>query len=488
MDYKYKTMYDDSRRLVEQARGLINDYKDKEMPGDVAEQFDRLMEQSDATKNRADRMKAVEERDSELQSKAVASAPGATGQFDGFEAYDDTLAEPLRKAAVRLATPEATLGRADNVAEVKRVAEILYPKASYGGADFEEIRWKQWQAFGKWTRWGSQALDAVERKVAFGGRIILTGKQIATALKSGMGPSQLKDLVEGSDTAGGFLVPEDFRAEIVRGLPDAVVMRPRARVVQTSRDVIKAPKVTGNGASYSSAVRLTWGPETPTAASHETDPTFGQVAIPVHTAMASTQLSMDLMEDAAFDIAGLLRELYTEAFALGEDDEFLTGDGNGRPQGITEAAAQSVITAVNSGNATTLTADGLIDLQYALPPQYWPNALFCMNATSAGKAVRKMKDGNGDYLWQRGMAAGQPDLLLGKPVAYSAFMPDVGASAYPVWYGDPRYYWIADRVGMTLQRLAEVYAEQNMVGFVARKRVGGQVVLPAAFRVQYVSV
>jgi len=66
-------------------------------------------------------------------------------------------------------------------------------------------------------------------------------------------------------------------------------------------------------------------------------------------------------------------------------------------------------------------------------------------------------------------------------------MVDVAASAYPVWYGDPRFYWIVDRVGMTLQRLAEMYAEQNMVGFVARKRVGGQVVLPAAFRAQYVS-
>jgi HK97 family phage major capsid protein len=72
-------------------------------------------------------------------------------------------------------------------------------------------------------------------------------------------------------------------------------------------------------------------------------------------------------------------------------------------------------------------------------------------------------------------------------VAYSAFVADVAASVYPVWYGDPRFYWIIDRVGMTLQRLAEVYAEQNMVGFVARKRVGGQVVLPAAFRAQYVS-
>jgi len=482
----HKGLYAESMRLVNEARALLTEYEGKEMPAETAEQFDRLMEASDQAKQRGDRMATLMERDAELQGK-TASAPGASASFDGFEDFEDTLSEPLRKAAVRLASPENTLGRADNVAQVKAVAEQLYPAKSYGVSTFEELRWKHWQAFGKWVRGGSSALDSTERKIAFGGRIILTGKQIATALRGGFGPAQLKDLVEGSDTAGGFLVPEDFRAEIIRGLPDAVVMRPRARVVQTSRDVVKAPKVTGNGNSYSSAVRLTWGPETPASTSHETDPTFGQVAIPVHTAMASTQLSLDLMEDAAIDVAGLLRELYTEAFALGEDDEFLTGDGNGKPQGITQAAAAAVITAVNTGDANYLTADGLIDLQYALPPQYWPNAVFCMNATSAGRAIRKMKDGNGDYLWQRGLAAGQPDMLLGKPVAYSAFMADVAASAYPVWYGDPRFYWIVDRVGMTLQRLAEMYAEQNMVGFVARKRVGGQVVLPAAFRAQYVS-
>lgn len=483
----YKTLYAESMTLVTQARDLLAQYEKAEMPEDKAQEFDRLMEASDQKKAQADRLRKVLDRDAELQGKTTVGAAGATAEFDGFEQYDDQLPPHLHAAAVKLARPDSVLGAVDNVAEVKRVADELYPSKQYGGLDFESLRWKHWQAFGKWVRWGSPALDTVERKIAFGGRIMLTGKQIGTALKSGIGPAQLKDLVEGSDTAGGFLVPEDFRAEIIRGLPDSVVVRPRARVVQTSRDVVKAPKVTGNGASYSSAVRLTWGTETPVSTSHETDPTFGQVAIPVHTAMASTQLSMDLMEDAAFDIAGLLRELYTEAFALGEDDAFLTGDSNGKPEGINQAAAAGKITVVNSGHATLLTADGLIDLQYALPPQYWAQAIFIMNATSSAKAIRKMKDGNGDYLWQRGLVAGQPDTLLGKPVAYSAFMPDIAASVYPVIYGDLRYYWIADRVGMTLQRLAEIYAEQNMVGFVARKRVGGQVVLPAAFRVQYVS-
>lgn len=483
----YKELYTESRRLVNQARELLDQYKDKEMPADVAEQFDRLMEASDKAKGDADRRASILNQDAALQAaEGKISTAGGAASFDGFEEFEDNLPGPLRKAASILATPQATLGGVENAAAVKQLAGELYPAKAYGGLAYEELRWKHRSAFGKWMRWGASSLDPIERKLGFGGRVILTPRQISTALQGGLGPQQLKDLVEGSDTAGGFLVPEDFRAEVVRGIPDAVVVRPRARVVQTSRDVVKAPKVTGNGNSYSSAVRLTWGSETPTATDHETDPTFGQVAIPVHTAMASTQISMDLLEDAAFPLDGLLRELYVEAFALGEDDEFLTGDGNGRPQGITQAAAAGTITAVNSGDASLLTADGLISLQYALPPQYWPNAIFTMNATSAGKAVRQLKDGNGDYLWQRGLAAGEPDMLLGKAVAYSAFMPDVATSAYPVTYGDYRHYWIADRVGMTLQRLQEKYAENNMIGFVARKRVGGQIVLPAAFRAQFI--
>jgi len=170
----YKAMYDESRRLVEQARGLLEEYKDKEMPGDVAEQFDRLMEESDAAKTRADRLKAVVARDAELKTVAAA---GGTASFEGFEEYEETLPEPLRKAAARLAAPENTLGRADNAAQVKAVAEQLYPAKIYGVSGYEELRWKHWQAFGKWVRGGSSALDSTERKIAFGGRIILTGKQ-----------------------------------------------------------------------------------------------------------------------------------------------------------------------------------------------------------------------------------------------------------------------------------------------------------------------
>lgn len=473
-------LYVEARRLVDQARAILVEYEGKEMPGDKAEEFDRLMAASDEAKGRADRQVRVLAVDAELQAKHTTS--GGEARFEGFEEHREELPGDLRAVSQKLAAPDVALGRPSNGKAVMAAAEALYPRKSYGDMGYQELLWKHRVGFGKWVRYGTSALDGVEQKLGFGGRVLLTPGQIEEALKGGLGPSDLKDLVEGSDVAGRFLVPEDWRAEIVRGRPGSVVMRPRARVVQTSRDVIKAPKLTGAGTNYSSAVRMTWGPETPAAESHRTEPTFGQVVIPVHTAMASTRLSLDLIEDAATPVEALLRELYVEAFALGEDDSYLTADGNGKPQGLTAAVAGGTIASVASGDANLVTADGLIDVQYALPTQYWMDAVWVMNAASTARAIRKLKDANDDYLWQRGLAAGEPDTLLGKAIAYSGFMPDVAAGAYPVIYGDLRNYWIVDRVGMTLQRLGEKYAEENMVGFVARKRTGGQVVLGDAFR------
>lgn len=472
---------DESRRLLAEAQTLLKKYETEPMSAEDVQRFDKLMAESDQHKATHARQQQILDADSKMQNMAQHGEPN-TAEFLGFEGYDDSLTDDLKFQGSVLAQPKHTFGRPANTAAVKSVAATLYPASMYDGMSYAELRYKHWTAFSKWAKWGAPALDAVERRLAFGGKVLLTPMQIATALSNGLGPSHLKDLVEGVDTAGGFAVPEDFRAFVIRGKPGAVVVRPRARVITTSRDVVVAPRITGDGASYSSAVRVTWGPETPTAASHETDPTFGQLPISVHTAMASTQISLNLLEDAAFDVSGLLGELYAEAYALGEDDAFLTGDGANKPVGLSNTAVNGIAT-VNTGHATTVTADGLIALQYALPPQYWPNAVWIMNATSTGKAIRQLKDGDGDYLWQRGLALGEPDSLLAKEIAYSAFMPDLAASSKSTVYGDLSYYWIADRVGMTMQRLVEIYAERNMVGFVARKRVGGAPTVNNAFRV-----
>ncbi|MGW8177386.1 MAG: phage major capsid protein [bacterium] len=312
--------------------------------------------------------------------------------------------------------------------------------------------------------------------------------------KDGMGPQDRKTLTEGTDSAGGFLVPEDYQTELIKKIATMATIRARARVATTGRDMAKWPKVhytTDN--KYTSGVRLTWTGESPsTSTAHRvTDPVFGLYSIPVHTAMASMPVSNDLVEDNAFDIMGISSDLLAEAFTLDENNAFLNGSGIGRPMGILTQVDGDGPSSTNSGTASTLTADGLIDLAYAQPAQYEAGSIWLMNKATE-KVIRKLKDANNDYLWpvwpQQGNFAPAPRDLLGFPVMRDEFVPDIAAGAYPIIFGDLRGYLILDRVGLSIQRLTDsAYSELNLTGLLARKRVGGQVIEPWRIQVQKVS-
>jgi HK97 family phage major capsid protein len=305
-----------------------------------------------------------------------------------------------------------------------------------------------------------------------------------------MGPQDRKTLSEGIDSAGGFLVPEDWQASLIRKMAANATVRANARVIQTSRDVVSFPKVqyTTND-QYTSGVRLTWTGEAPAPSTvhRVTDPVFGEVKIPVHTAMASMPLYNNLIEDAAFDMLGIGSDLMAEAFNLGENDCFWTGDGINKPMGLLTQVNGDGPASVSSGSAGALLGDGLISLVYDLPEQYDVNAkLFWSKATEAG--VRKLQDGNKRYLWPvNSDLAGAPKELLGYPYVRDSFLPTVAAGHYPIVFGDMHGYYIVDRVGISIQRLSELYAESNITLLLARKRVGGQCVEPWRLRVQKVS-
>lgn len=312
-----------------------------------------------------------------------------------------------------------------------------------------------------------------------------------------MGPQDRKTLSGGNDSAGGFLVPEDFQLEIVRKTAAMATIRANARVAQTSRDMAKWPRVNyATDDKYTSGVRLSWTGEAPASSSAHrvTDPTFGLLTIPVHTAMASLPITNDLLEDSAFDVFGLGSELMAEAFALGENDAFINGDGIAKPMGILTQVDDSDNKgprSVKSGHASTLTSDGLVDLAYALPPQYEARAKWYMNKSTEA-AVRKLKgSGSGDYQWPVLTQAGQlgpvQPVLLGFPVVREQFLPDVAANAYPAIFGDMSGYLVLDRVGISLQRLDELYAETNITVLLARRRVGGQLIAPYRLKVQKVA-
>ena len=309
----------------------------------------------------------------------------------------------------------------------------------------------------------------------------------------GLGPADRKTLTEGVDTAGGFTVPEDYQAELLKKTAANAVIRAMARKITTSRDIVKWPRVNyTTDDKYTSGVRLTWTGESPVSASvhRVTDPVFGTVAIPVHTAMASMPISNDLIEDSAFDLLGISSDLLAEAFSLGEDDVFLNGTGIGQPMGILTEVDTNGPASVNSGHATEVTANGLIDLHYGLPSQYRRTARYIMNSATA-KAARKLTDTDGRYMWD-GLNGGlysplDMESLGGKPVEYDEFMPDIAASAYAILFGDLRGYLVVDRVGFSVQRLSEIYAETNLTLLLARKRVGGYTAEPYRMKVQKIS-
>lgn len=277
----------------------------------------------------------------------------------------------------------------------------------------------------------------------------------------------------------------------LRGL---TIVRGRARQINTTRDAVEWPKLEGGNSRYTSAVRVTWIDEVPSNASGaESNPTFGTLRIPVNTQMIRTDVSKNLIEDGAINIPRLLAELYAEAMAINEDEMFLTGVGGATPKGIlgnrsgAEKTPDDGIGTVVTGNASNIDPDGLINLVYGLDTQYRGNAVL-VGAKNTHRDVRKLKDGNSDYLWVRGLQPGEPATLLNYPFLETEAMPAIAANAYPIAFGDFLGYLVVDRVGMTVSRVEDATTTgQNKVAFFARRRLGGGVIEPWRFKAHKVS-
>lgn len=298
-----------------------------------------------------------------------------------------------------------------------------------------------------------------------------------------------KALSEGTDSAGGFLVPVQMVAELIRRRPGMAILAGRSTNITASSDRVWIPRVaaaTTDATMYSSAVAITNVGETPTAGTGLTDPVFEQMAITMHAIKAETRISRFLIADAAFNLESLLAEEFGLAVLLGKDDRFLTGSGVGEPLGIMNDAN---ITTVNSGSAAALTADGIKDLVYALPSQYRAMSTIGLS-TSALTAIRKLKDGSGRYLWDAGygdVSGGAPATIEGRPYLVSDFLDSVSASAKPMFIGDLSAFWTIERQGFSIEVLRELYAGTNQIGYQGYARFSGAVTNPQAFRTQTVS-
>ena len=284
-------------------------------------------------------------------------------------------------------------------------------------------------------------------------------------------PTVMNALQIGTDSEGGYLVPDEYERTLVEALEEENIFRQLAKIIQTSSGDRKIPVVATKGTA-------SWIDEE--GAYTESDDSFGQVSIGAYKLGTMIKVSEELLNDSVFDLESYISREFARRIGA-KEESFFTGDGTGKPLGIL-AATGGAETGITAASATAITADELIDLFYSLKAPYRRNAVWVLNDSTI-KAIRKLKDNQGQYLWQPSLTAGAPDLLLGKPVRTSAYMPTIAADAKTIAFGDFSYYWIADRQGRSFKRLNELYAATGQVGFLASQRVDGKLILPEAIKV-----
>lgn len=288
----------------------------------------------------------------------------------------------------------------------------------------------------------------------------IRGRKIANALQ------------EGTDSEGGYLVPDEFERTLVQALEEQNIFRQIARVVQTASGERKIPVVASKGTA-------SWVDEEGTIT--DSDDSFAQVALSAYKLGTLIKVSDELLNDSVFNLEAYIAQEFARRIGVKEEEAFFTGNGTGKPTGILNTTGGAQVGKTTAG-ATAITLDEVIDLYYSLKSPYRNKAVFITNDSTV-KAVRKLKDTTGQYLWQPSVREGAPDTLLGKPVYTSAFMPAIAASAKTIAFGDFSYYWIADRQGRIFKRLNELYATTGQIGFIATQRVDGKLTLAESVQV-----
>ena len=285
-------------------------------------------------------------------------------------------------------------------------------------------------------------------------------------------PEVFNALQEGVVTEGGYLVPDEYENTLVQALNEETVIRQYAKVIKTSSGTHKIPIVASHG-------EAAWMEEEDAFA--ESDEGFGQVNLDAHKVGTLIKVSEELLNDSAFDLEGYMRSEFARRIGDKEENGFLNGNGTHKPTGLLHATGGAQI-GLTSASATALTSDELIDLFHSLKTPYRKKAIWILNDSTI-KLIRKLKDGNGQYLWQPGIRDGETNTILGKQYFTSAFMPEVAAGNKTVLFGDLSYYWVADRQGIVFKRLNELFAGNGQVGFLAYKRVDAKIILPEAVKV-----
>ncbi|KRN88728.1 phage major capsid protein [Ligilactobacillus ceti] len=270
-------------------------------------------------------------------------------------------------------------------------------------------------------------------------------------------------LQEGIDTDGGYLVPDEYDDRLVTTLKEENIIRKLAYEISTSgKHKINIAATDPAAAWIEEGGELTFG-----------ESKFKQINLDAHKLHVAIKITEELLYDNAFNLENYVMEAFGKALANAEEDAFLNGDGNNKPTGIFHKT--------KGGNllkeVTALKADDLAKLVYALKRPYRKNASFILNDKLIAE-IRTLKDNNGTYIWQPSYQDGEPDRLLGYKVYTSAYAPED-----KIAFGDFSYYNIGDRGTRSFQELKELFAGNGMVGFVAKERVDGKLILQEAVQI-----
>ena len=285
-------------------------------------------------------------------------------------------------------------------------------------------------------------------------------------------PVPENSLKVGSDPEGGYLVPDEFERRLIEALEEQNIFRGLATVIQTSSGERKIPIVATKGTA-------SWVEEE--GLIPESEDSFAQVTLGAYKVATMIKVSTELLGDSAFPLESYIAREFGRRIGAKEEEAFFVGDGSKKPTGIFAATSGAPV-AVTAASATEVTLDEVLDLFYALKTPYRARASFITN-DSTMKTLRKLKDSNGQYLWQPSIREGTPDMIIGRPIHTSGYIPAMAAGAKALAFGDYSYYWIADRQSRTFQRLNELFATTGQVGFIATQRVDGKLILPEAVQV-----
>jgi HK97 family phage major capsid protein len=277
--------------------------------------------------------------------------------------------------------------------------------------------------------------------------------------RSALNPAEVRALEVGTATEGGNITSETYEKAIVKKLDEMNFMRSICKVIKTTG--------THNIPYESTAAVATWVDEEG-AVEDDADPAFGKAQLKAYGLKHIVKYSIELAQDSSFDLAGYVADHLGRAFGTTEETGFLVGTGGGtQPTGLFSSAGTGTTTA----SATALTGTELIDWYHSLTRAYRRNAVIVMNDSSVA-AIRKLKDGNGQYLWVQGFG-NEPDKLLGKPLYTSSAIDEIEAEAEVACIFSPDFFVIGDRGNTIVKLLDQLYAATGQYGMFCMKRVDG---------------